>query len=251
VSGHSKWANIKHKKARTDALKGKVFTKMAREIMVAAKAGGGDPGGNFRLKIAVDNAKAANLPNDNIQRAIQKGVGGGEGTVYEELRYEGYGPGGVAIMVDILTDNRNRTAAEVRHIFSKNGGNLGETGCVNWMFKEKGQITVSREELDLSEDDFLLIALDVGAEEMESDEESFELYSESSALESMREALLHAGITPTRAAPALIPENKVEISDLEQAKKIIKLIDALEEHDDAQNVYTNFDLSEDLNSDDL
>jgi YebC/PmpR family DNA-binding regulatory protein len=224
---------------------------MAREIMVAAKTGGGDPNGNFRLKIAIENAKAANLPGDNIQRAIQKGVGGGEGTVYEELRYEGYAAGGVAVMVDILTDNRNRTAAEVRHIFTKNGGNLGETGCVGWMFREKGQITISRADCDLSEDDFLLLALEAGAEEVEADEDGFEVFTEAAELEATRAALLRAGLKPEQAVLNLVPANKVEIDDVEQAKKIIKLIDALDEHDDAQNVYTNFELADALNPDEL
>jgi YebC/PmpR family DNA-binding regulatory protein len=251
VSGHSKWANIKHKKARTDAAKGRIFTKMAREIMLAVKLGGEDPNGNFRLKIAIDNAKAANLPADNIQRAIQKGIGGGEGTVYEELRYEGYAPGGVAVMADIMTDNRNRTAGEVRHIFTKNGGNLGETGCVGWLFREKGQINVSRAECDLAEDDFLLVALEAGAEEVNTYEDSFEVLTDAADLEKTRTALLGAGIKPVRAALNLIPENKVEIGETEQAKKIIKLIDALDEHDDTQNVYTNFELSDDLALDEL
>ncbi|MDR1604694.1 MAG: YebC/PmpR family DNA-binding transcriptional regulator [Gracilibacteraceae bacterium] len=251
MSGHSKWANIKHKKARTDAVKGRIFTKMAREIMVAAKAGGGDPNGNFRLKIAIDNAKAANLPGDNIQRAIQKGVGGGEGTIYEELRYEGYAPGGVAVMVDIMTDNRNRTAGEVRHIFTKNGGNLGETGCVNWMFREQGQITVSRADCDWEEDDFLLAALEAGAEEVESDEDEFEVLTAPAELETVRDALLRLGLKPARAALNLAPDNRVEIDDAAQARKVIKLIDALDEHDDTQNVYTNFELSDRLNPDEL
>jgi YebC/PmpR family DNA-binding regulatory protein len=251
MSGHSKWANIKHKKAKTDALKGKIFTKMAREIIVAARAGGGDPNNNFRLKIAIDNAKAANLPNDNIQRAIQKGVGGGEGANYEELRYEGYGPGGVAIMADIMTDNRNRTASEARHIFSKNGGNLGETGSVGWMFTEKGQLTVSKEDLRMSGDDLLLLALDAGAEDIEEQDESFEIYTDPSAMQEVRQKLLDGGIVIENAEVNLIPVNRVEISDIEQAKKIIKLIDSLEGHDDVQKVYTNFDLADSLADEDL
>ena len=251
MSGHSKWANIKHKKAKTDAVKGRVFTKLAREITVAARAGGGDPNGNFRLKIAVDNAKAANLPNDNIQRAIQKGVGGGEGADYEELRYEGYGPGGVAIMADIMTDNRNRTASETRHIFSKNGGNLGESGSVNWMFTEKGQISVSKEDLAVKEDDLMLLVLEAGAEDMEDQDESYEIYTDPSNMQEVRQILLDGGIPIENAAVNLIPNNKVEISDIEQAKKVIKLIDLLENHDDVQHVYTNFDLADSLAEEDL
>jgi len=251
VSGHSKWANIKHKKAKTDAIKGKIFTKMAREIMVAARAGGGDPNGNFRLKIAIENAKAANLPNDNIQRAIQKGVGEGDSANYEELRYEGYGPGGVAIMADVLTDNRNRTASEMRHIFSKNGGNLGETGSVNWMFTEKGLLRVPKEDLKLSEDDLMLIILEAGAEDMEEQEESYDIYTKPGEMQAVRQALLNDGIPIDNASLSLIPLNKVEIADIEQAKRIIKLIDSLENHDDVQNVYTNFDLADSLSEEDL
>lgn len=251
MSGHSKWANIKHKKAKVDAQKGKIFTKLGRELIVAARAGGADPGNNFRLKIAIDNAKAANMPNDNIQRAIQKGAGDGEGANYEELRYEGYGPGGVAVMATILTDNRNRTAAEVRHIFSKNGGNLGETGCVSWMFDEKGQLTVAREDLKISEDDLILNVLEAGAEDMVSEDESFQVYTAPSDMESVRQVLLDQGVPIFEAAVSLIPQNTVEIADVEQAQKIIRLIETLEEHDDIQNVYTNFDLADSLSEADL
>ncbi|NBJ16316.1 MAG: YebC/PmpR family DNA-binding transcriptional regulator [Dehalobacter sp. 4CP] len=246
MSGHSKWANIKHKKAKTDAIKGRIFTKLAREIMVAARAGGADPNGNFRLKIAIDNAKAANLPNDNIQRAIQKGAGAGEGANYEELRYEGYGPGGVAIMVELMTDNRNRTASEMRHLFSKNGGNLGETGSVSWMFTEKGQLDVPKEDLKLDEDEIMLLALEAGAEDVASEDESYEIFTEPGSMQEVRQVLLDNHIPIESAAINLIPVNRVEIADIEQAKKIIKLIDSLENHDDVQKVYTNFDLAEAL-----
>ncbi len=251
MSGHSKWANIKHKKAKVDAQKGKIFTKLGRELIVAARAGGADPGNNFRLKIAIDNAKAANMPNDNIQRAIQKGAGDGEGANYEELRYEGSGPGGVAVMATILTDNRNRTAGEVRHIFSKNGGNLGETVCVSWMFDEKGQLTVAREDLKISEDDLILSVLEAGAEDMVSEDESFQVYTAPSDMESVRQVLLDQGVPIFEAAVSLIPQNTVEIADVEQAQKIIRLIETLEEHDDIQNVYTNFDLADSLSEADL
>jgi len=251
VAGHSKWANIKHRKAKMDAQKGKIFTKIAREIIVAARMGGGDPANNFRLKLLIEKAKAANMPNENIQRAIQKGIGGSEGDNYEELRYEGYGPGGVAIMVTLLTDNRNRSAAEMRHIFSKNGGNLGETGCVSWMFKEKGQITVSREETNISEDDLMLAALDAGAEDVITEDDRFVIYTAPDDLEKVRESLITQGIKVSEAEVNLIPENTMEISDAEQAKKIIKLIDSLEDHDDVQKVYTNFELSDSLSEEDL
>lgn len=246
MSGHSKWANIKHKKARADSQKGQVFTKIGRELVVAAKAGGADPANNFRLKLVVDKAKAANMPNDNIQRAIQKGAGGSEGDSYEELRYEGYGPGGVAVMVNILTDNRNRTAGEMRHIFSKYGGNLGETGCVNWMFKEKGQLSVPREDLKLGEDDFMIMALDAGAEDIDTDEESFQVYTAPEDIEGVRQALLDHSLPIDEAAINLIPESSVEIDDADQAAKLIRLIDALEENDDVQGVYTNFELAESI-----
>ncbi|RJE46770.1 MULTISPECIES: YebC/PmpR family DNA-binding transcriptional regulator [unclassified Dehalobacter] len=251
MSGHSKWANIKHKKAKTDAIKGRIFTKLAREIMVAARAGGADPNGNFRLKIAIDNAKAANLPNDNIQRAIQKGAGAGEGANYEELRYEGYGPGGVAIMVELMTDNRNRTASEMRHLFSKNGGNLGETGSVSWMFTEKGQLDVPKEDLKMDEDEIMLLALEAGAEDVASEDESYEIFTDPADMQEVRQVLLDSMIPIENAAINLIPVNRVEIADIEQAKKIIKLIDSLENHDDVQKVYTNFDLAESLEDADL
>lgn len=251
MSGHSKWANIKHKKAKTDAIKGRVFTKLAREIAVAARAGGGDPNANFRLKIAIDNAKAANVPNDNIQRAIQKGAGGDEGANYEELRYEGYGPGGVAIMADTMTDSRNRTAGEMRHIFSKNGGNLGETGSVGWMFTEKGQLSVLKEAIKISEDELMLLALEAGADDLENQDESYEIYTDPSAMQEVRQSLLDNGAPIDNAAVNLIPNNMVEVSDIEQAKKIIRLIETLEGHDDVQKVYTNFDLADSLADEDL
>ncbi len=244
MSGHSKWANIKHKKGKADAQKGKLFTKLGRELIVAAKAGGGEPANNFRLKIAIENAKAANMPNDNIQRAIQKGTGGGEGTNFEELLYEGYGPGGVAIMANIMTDNRNRTAGEVRHIFSKNGGNLGESGCVNWMFEEKGQLSIPKG--NLLEDDLMLIALEAGAEDLEEAAAGFLVYTAPDDMESVRQALLDNGVLIEEAAINLIPQNNIEINELEQAKKIIRLMETLEEHDDVQGVYANFDIAESI-----
>ena len=251
MAGHSKWANIKHKKAKTDAIKGKIFTKLAREIIVAARTGGPDPNANFRLKIAIENAKSANMPNENIQRAIQKGAGAGEGTNYEELRYEGYGPGGVAIMVDIMTDNRNRTASEMRYIFSKNGGNLGDTGSVSWMFTEKGHIEISKEGINLPEDDLMLLALEAGADDFELQEEIYEIYTEPESMENVRQNLLDKGIPILKASIDLVPNNIIEISDIDQAKKVIKLIDSLENHDDVQKVYTNFELSDSLSEDDF
>ena len=250
MSGHSKWATIKRKKGKADAQKGKIFTKLGREIQVASRACGGNLG-DFRLKIAIENAKAQNLPNENIQRAIQKGAGGTDGAAFEELRYEGYGPGGVAVMVDILTDNRNRTAGEIRHIFTKNGGNLGETGSVNWMFAEKGQLRISREGLKISEDDLMLLSLDAGAEDFEADEEGYVVYTAPADMESVRQTLLDQKIPITEAALTPIPQNTVEIADVEQARKAVRLMDTLEDHDDAQGVYANFVLADTLDSESL
>lgn len=246
MSGHSKWANIKHKKAKVDAQKGKIFTKLGREIIVAARQGGGDPNANFRLKMAVQAAKAANMPNDNIQRAIQKGAGGADGANYEELTYEGYGPVGVAVMINIMTDNRNRTAGEIRHLFSKNGGNMGETGCVSWMFASKGQIILDRSKLSMDEDDLMLFCLDAGAEDVKAEAESVEVLTAPEDLEKVRQAMLDQGIEVESAEVSLIPENTVEVTDKEQAAKILKLMDALEDHDDVQNVYANFDIPDEI-----
>ena len=250
MSGHSKWANIKHKKGKTDATRGKIFTKLGRELVVASRASGGDLN-DFRLKIAIENAKAENVPNENIQRAILKGAGGTEGTVFEELRYEGYGPGGVAVMIDILTDNRNRSAGEIRHIFSKNGGNMGETGSVGWMFEEKGQLRVLREGLKLSDDDFMMVTLDAGAEDLDIDEDGYVVYTVPEAMEGVRQALLEQKIAVVEAEISPIPQNTLEITDPEQARKIVRLMDTLEDHDDAQGVYSNFELAEALGDEDF
>lgn len=245
MSGHSKWANIKHKKGKADAQKGKIFTKLGRELVVASRACGGDVN-DFRLKIAIENAKAENVPNENIQRAILKGSGGTEGAEYEELRYEGYGPGGVAVMIDILTDNRNRTAGEVRHIFSKNGGNMGETGSVGWMFEEKGQLRILREGLKVSEDDLMMMALDAGAEDFETDEDGFVVYTPPQDLEGVRQALLEQAVSIEESVLSPIPQNTIEITDPEQARKIVHLMNTLEDHDDTQGVYSNFELADGL-----
>lgn len=248
MSGHSKWANIKHKKGKADAQKGQMFTKLAREIMVAVKMGGGpNPEANFRLKIAVQKAKAANVPNDNIQRAIQKAVGDQDANNFEELIYEGYGPGGVAIMMNILTDNRNRTAGDIRHIFAKNGGNMGETGCVSWMFKEKGVLTIEKTNFGMSEDDLLLLALEKGADDVKTDdEEEIEIYTDPANFQSVKEGLEAEGLEFSNAEISMIPETTVEVTDLEQAKYLLRLMDYLDEHDDVQNTYTNFDIPEEI-----
>ncbi len=245
MSGHSKWANIKHKKGKADAHKGKMFTKLGRELVVASRASGGDVN-DYRLKIAIENAKAENVPNENIQRAILKGSGGADGTTYEELRYEGYAPGGVAVMIDILTDNRNRTAGEVRYIFSKNGGNMGETGSVGWMFEEKGQLTVLREGMKLTEDDFMMMALEAGAEDLETDEDSFVVFTAPDDMEQVTKALMEQKVAISESVVGPTPKNTTEIADADQARKIVRLLEALESHEDSQGVYSNFELADAL-----
>jgi len=244
MSGHSKWANIKHKKARQDEARGKIFTKISRELMVAAKQGGPDPEGNFKLKLCIQKAKANNMPNENINRVIQKAAGGTDTDTFEEFFYEGYGPGGVAILAEILTDNRNRTASEIRYIFSRNGGNLGETGCVAWMFERKGRLVVDMENRD--EDEVMMVALDFGAEDFKVEDNMAEIITAPDDLEEVRRQVMDAGIELKEAEVTMIPQNTIEITDLEQAKKILKLVDTLEDHDDVQNVYGNFDIPEDI-----
>jgi YebC/PmpR family DNA-binding regulatory protein len=244
MAGHSKWANIKHRKARVDAQKGKMFTKISKEIMAAVRQGGTDANGNFRLRLALQKARSVNLPNDNIQRAIQKGAGETGGASYEEVVYEGYGPAGTAVLLDILTDNRNRTAGEIRHILSRRNGSLGETGCVAWMFKRRGYLEVDREGRD--EDELMMLALEAGADDFEAGEDSFEIYTSPENFESVKEKLEADGITFSEAAITMIPETTVEVSDLDDARKALSLIEALEDHDDVQNVYTNLDVPSDI-----
>ncbi|MEL7566528.1 MAG: YebC/PmpR family DNA-binding transcriptional regulator [Dehalobacterium sp.] len=244
MSGHSKWANIKHKKARQDEAKGAIFTKISKEIMVAVKQGGPDPEGNFRLKLCIQKAKASNMPNDNINRAIQKASGSTDGDNFEEIYYEGYGPGGVAILLAILTDNRNRTASEIRYIFSRNGGNLGETGCVAWMFDRKGRLTVDLEDRD--EDELMMLALEAGAEDFKVDDGIGEVITEPDALEEVRAQLMSNGIEIQEAEVTMIPQNTIEVADIDQVKKLLKMVDSLEDHDDVQNVYGNFDIPENI-----
>lgn len=247
MSGHSKWANIKHRKGKQDAAKGKAFTKLGRELIVAAKAGGANPDTNFRLKIAIQNAKDANMPNDNIARAIQRGAGGQDNSNYEELTYEGYGPGGVAIMAAALTDNRNRTAGEIRHLFSKYGGNMGETGCVSWMFKEKGLLSIAKENLKISEDELMLLSLENGAEDIKfDDEDTVEIITMPESYNQVKDALEAAGIVFENAEITMAPETAVEITDIEQARMLLRLMDYLDEHDDIQNTYTNVDIADEI-----
>ncbi len=249
MAGHSKWANIKRQKARVDAKKGKTFTQLSRAIIVAVRNGIPDPEGNFQLRTAIDKAKAAGIPNDNIQRSIAKGAGtfSNDDAKYEEIRYEGYGAGGVAILIEALTDNRNRTAADLRSAFTKNGGNLGETGCVSWMFEQKGVVRISGE---VSEDELLEASLEGGAEtyELLTDEETkgAEVFTEVGNLESLNRTLKNGGFSIAEVELRWIPNNTVEVTDEEQAKSLIKLIDTLEELDDVQGVTANFELADDL-----
>ena len=243
MSGHSKWANIKHKKGKADALRGKITTKISREITIAVRMGGADPTGNMKLKLALSKAKANNIPKDNIQRAIQKGAGALEGSSYEEITYEGYGPAGVAMMVSALTDNRNRTAADVRHVFTKHGGNLGATGCVGYMFQQKGIFAVSNES-GVSEDDLMMIALDAGAEDIKTNEDGFEIITTPDAFDAVEKALADNNIEVEMSEITMVPDTMTALEG-EDAEKVQKMLDALEDLDDVQDVYTNADLPED------
>jgi YebC/PmpR family DNA-binding regulatory protein len=246
VSGHSKWANIKRRKAKVDEQRGKLFTKLGRELIIAARQGGPDPAGNMRLKMAIQKAKDANMPQDTIARAIQKGSGELEGVSYEEVVYEGYGPSGVALLINIATDNRNRTAGEIRHILSRNGGNLGESGCVAWMFNRKGVLTVSASESKLSEDDLMLLALEAGAEDMQTESGSYEITTAPEAFDPVKTAFTEAGVQLTEAEITMVPQTTVEINDKEEAQRLLRLIDLLEDHDDVQSVVANFEIPEPL-----
>jgi YebC/PmpR family DNA-binding regulatory protein len=245
VSGHSKWAQIKHKKASTDAKRGKVFTKIVKEISIAARIGGGDPTGNPRLRTAIDKAKEVNMPGENIKRAVMKGTGELPGVSYEETFYEGYGPGGVAILLEVLTDNKNRTTPEIRHLMTKNNGSLGEVGCVSWMFEKKGYVLVERAKTD--EYRLMSIALDAGAEDMKNDprEDNFEIITAPENLEKVKVAIEENGIPVALAEVTMLPKNYATI-DERQAEQMIRLIEALEDHEDVQNVYTNFDVPDEV-----
>lgn len=242
MSGHSKWANIKRKKGANDAIRGKITTKIGREITIAVRMGGADPTGNMRLKLALSKAKANNIPKDNIKRAIDKGLGNSEGSNYEELTYEGYGPAGTAVMLDILTDNRNRTAADVRHLFSKHGGNLGQDGCVSWMFQKKAVFIVEKEVFG-DEDALMEIVLEAGADDMKSEDEVFEITADPDAYDAIEQALGEKGIETASAEITMVPENYVHVSG-KDAEKVQNLIDALDESDDIQNVYSNVEYDE-------
>jgi YebC/PmpR family DNA-binding regulatory protein len=244
MAGHSHWAGIKHKKAVIDAKRGKAWSKIARMIIVAAKNGGGDPSTNLPLRYAIDKAKAANMPKDTIEKAVKKGTGDLEGVNFEEVLYEGYGPCGVAIMVEALTDNRNRTAPEIKKLFEKHGGSLGTSGCVNWMFSTKGLITVSTNNTD--EEQLLEIALNAGADDMQNTGEIFEITCDPSAYEELKKALQEKEIATEVAEISMVPQNTIEINDEQKAKQIISLMESFEDHDDVQNAYANFDIPDDI-----
>ncbi len=242
MSGHSKWANIKRKKGANDAIRGAMTTKISREITIAVKMGGADPTGNMRLKLALSKARANNITKDNINRAIQKGLGSSDNSNYEEIIYEGYGPGGSALMLEILTDNRNRTAAAVRHIFTKYGGNLGADGCVSWKFKKKAVFVVDRETFD-DEDALMEIVTEAGAEDFEADEESFEITAAPEDFEAIEKVLAKKGIETASAEITQVPDTTVKLSD-KDTEKMQKLLEALEEDDDVQNVYGDYEFAD-------
>ncbi len=244
MAGHSKWANIKHKKAASDAVKGKVFSKMAKEIMVAARTGGGDPSANITLRSLIQKAKGVNMPNDNIDRAIKKGTGELEGEAVEEIFYEGYASGGVSVIVACLSDNRNRTAADVRHVFTKHNGNLGQQGSVTRSYSRKGQIFIPADNIE--EDKLLEVVLEAGGEDVKNDGEYFEVLTGPSEYGDVLEALEAAGIPVDESDVTLLPESMMPITDKDQAASLVKFVEALEDLDDVQHVYSNFDISDEL-----
>ena len=241
MSGHSKWHTIKHKKGALDAKRGKLFTKLIKEVTMAARTGGGDPDSNARLRKAISDAKGANMPNDTIDRAVKRGTGELEGVSYDEITYEGYGPGGVAIMVDSMTDNRNRTVAEIRHIFSKNGGNMGSSGSVSYLFDKKGYIVVDK--AAKSEDELFELVIEAGAEDLRDDEDNFEIITAPENFDAVLTAVRGAGIEPQVAEVEMVPQNYIKLEG-QDAKQMLKLMESLEDHDDVQKVSANFDISE-------
>jgi len=243
MSGHNKWAKIKRKKGVNDAKRGRLFTRLIKEITIAARDGGGNPEGNPRLRLAIQTAKTNNMPADNIKRAVQRGTGELPGVSYEEITYEGYGPGGVAILVDVVTDNANRTVSEMRHVFSRNNGNMGQAGSVGWMFHKKGMIHVSRKATPLTEDDIMGVILEAGAEDMSTDEEEYTVTAAPQTFEAVKKALEERKVPIENAALQMVPQNTVKVTGKE-AEQLLKLMEALEEHDDVQNVYANFDIDD-------
>ncbi len=243
MSGHSKWSSIKHKKGAADAKRGKIFTKLIKEITVAARMGGGDPDGNPRLRSAVAAAKAENMPKENIERGIKKGTGELEGVSYEEANYEGYGPGGVAVLIDCLTDNKNRTVADIKHLFERHGGNLGEPGCVAWMFEQKGLMVFEKDKVD--EEELFDLALEAGAEDVREEETEFEVITEPSDFESVKQAIDNAGLSYTLAEVTKIPTNTVKVEG-KKAQQTLNLMQSIEDHDDVSHVYANCDIPDDV-----
>ena len=241
MSGHSKWHSIKHKKGATDAKRGKLFTKFIKEITVAARSGGGDPDANARLRKAILDAKAGNMPNDTIDRAIRRGTGAETGVHYEEVTYEGYGPGGVAMLIEAVTDNRNRTVAEIRHVFSKNGGNLGESGSVGWLFEKKGYIVVDK--AAKPEEELFEIAIEAGADDVRDDGDNVEIITSPEKFEGVQSAIKSAGIEPQVAEVSMVPQNYVKLEG-SSAQQMLRLMETMEDHDDVQKVYANFDIDE-------
>ena len=244
MSGHSKWSTIKRKKGALDAKRGKIFTRLIKEITVAARMGGGDSEGNPRLRSAVASAKSENMPKDNIERAIKKGTGELEGAVYDEISYEGYGPGGVAILVDCMTDNKNRTVADIRHYFSKSGGNLGESGCVSWMFEKKGSIMIDKD--TIGEEELMDKALEAGAEDVVEEDNVYQVVTAPDDFGTVREILETEGVKFIEASVSMIPQNVVEITEAKPARQILKLLENLEDHDDVQDVFANFDIPDEI-----
>jgi YebC/PmpR family DNA-binding regulatory protein len=244
MSGHSKWSTIKRKKGANDAKRGKIFTKLIKEITVAAKMGGGDPDANPRLRTAVLSAKSENMPKDNIERAIKKGTGDLEGVNYEEILYEGYGPGGVAVLVETMTDNKNRTVADVRHYFSKSGGNLGESGCVGWMFDKKGVVVVDKE--TISEEELMDLALEAGAEDVTEEDSTYQVITTPEDFNEVIANLDKAALKYAEATVSMVPKNTVEVAEEKAAKSLMRLLDNLEDHDDVQKVHANFDIPDEL-----
>ena len=244
MSGHSKWANIKHRKAAQDAKKGAAYQRLTKAVIAAAKAGGGDPNANFRLKVAIDRAREGNVPMDNIERAIKKGSGEIEGAIYDEVTYEGYGPAGVAIMVETLTDNRNRTAPEMRSLFTKSGGAIGEAGCVAWNFERRGVIRVEGKGID--EEALLGVAAEAGADDLQGDDEGFDVYCDPSSLSEVGIALKGAGYPVESMEISMVPKNTVSITRKDEASKLLTMVERFEELDDVQNVYANFDIPDEI-----
>ena len=244
MSGHSKWSTIKRKKGANDAKRGKIFTKLIKEITIAAKSGGGDPEGNPRLRSAITAAKADNMPKENIDRAIKKGTGDLDGAVYEEILYEGYGPGGVAVLVETMTDNKNRTVADIRHFFAKSGGNLGESGCVAWMFDNKGTLSVDK--AGVNEEELMDLALEAGAEDVIEEGDSFQIITAPESFNEVVERLEKGNLLFSDATLSMIPRNAIEVAEEKTARSLLRLLENLEDHDDVQKVHANFDIDDDL-----